>query len=107
MTQQISADFQLSQDAWDHLSNKMNEMAETNRLIKKAIKNAYKELAYVQKLSPKKTLLNTKNDPENRQNSNIFDNKGRELRKITNSLNEKMTPIKIRKMQLLILTLTL
>ena len=30
LTQQITADFQLSQEAWDHLSIEMNEMVETN-----------------------------------------------------------------------------
>ena len=31
-TQQIMADFQLPQEAWNHLSSQMNEMAETNKL---------------------------------------------------------------------------
>ena len=31
--------FQLSEETWDHLGNQKNEMAETNRLIKRAVKN--------------------------------------------------------------------
>ena len=38
LTQQITADFQLSQEAWNKLSSQMTEMAETNKLLKKAIK---------------------------------------------------------------------
>ena len=32
LTQQINADFQLSQEAWHHISNQINEMSEANRL---------------------------------------------------------------------------
>ena len=42
LTQQITADFQLSQEAWNQLSSQMNEMAEINKLLKKAVKSTYK-----------------------------------------------------------------
>ena len=42
LTQEITADFQLSQEAWNQLSNRMNEMVETNKLLKKAVQGAYK-----------------------------------------------------------------
>ena len=38
VTQQIMADFQLSQEVWNKLSGQMNEMAATNKLLKKAEK---------------------------------------------------------------------
>ena len=43
LTQQITADFQLSQEAWNKLSSQMTEMAETNKILKKAIMNTYKK----------------------------------------------------------------
>ena len=49
LTQQITSDFQLSQKALDHLRNQMNELAETNRLLKKAVKNTYQTLTNVKK----------------------------------------------------------
>ena len=56
LTQQIIADFQLSQEVWDHLSNQMNEMDETNRLLKGGVNNTYKNLTNVKKQGAKKTL---------------------------------------------------
>ena len=41
------ADFQLSQEAWNKLSTQMNEMAETNTLLKKTVKITYKRLTNV------------------------------------------------------------
>ena len=38
LTQQITADIQLSQEAWNKLSSQMNEMAETNKLLKNLAK---------------------------------------------------------------------
>ena len=35
LTQQITADFQLSQKAWKQLSGQINEMVETKKLLKK------------------------------------------------------------------------
>ena len=35
LTQQITADFQLSQESWKQLSSQMNEMVETNKLLKR------------------------------------------------------------------------
>ena len=52
------ADFQLSQEAWNKLSSKMNEMAEMNKLLKKAVKSTYKKLTSVLKQYPKKTPNN-------------------------------------------------
>ena len=41
LTQQIMADFQLSQEAWNKLSSQMNEMSKTNKLLK--VKSTYKK----------------------------------------------------------------
>ena len=48
------ADFQLSQDAWNKLSSQMNEMAEANKLLKKAVKSTYKKLKSISKQYAKK-----------------------------------------------------
>ena len=42
LTQQITADFQLSQEAWNQLSNQMNGMDKTNKLLKKVVQGTYK-----------------------------------------------------------------
>ena len=42
LTQQIMADFQLSPKAWNQLSNQMNEVVKTNKLLKKAVQGTYK-----------------------------------------------------------------
>ena len=42
LTQQITADFQLSQEAWKQLNSQINEMVETNKLFKKAVQGTYK-----------------------------------------------------------------
>ena len=53
LTQQITAYFQLSQEAWDKLSSQMNEMAEINELLRKTVKSMYKKLTNVPKQYPK------------------------------------------------------
>ena len=49
------ADFQLLQEAWDKLSSQMNEMAATDKLLKKVVKSSYKQQAHT-KTIPKKPL---------------------------------------------------
>ena len=44
LTQQITADFQLLQEALNKLSSQMTEMAEPNKLLKRAVKNTYKKV---------------------------------------------------------------
>ena len=46
-------DFQHSQEAWNQLSSQMNEMAETNKLLKKAVWSTYKTVTTDQKQNPK------------------------------------------------------
>ena len=58
LTQQIPTDFQLLQEAWNKLSSQMTEMAETNKLSKKAIKNT-KKVNSIPNPTPKK-VSNTK-----------------------------------------------
>ena len=52
LTQLITADFQLSQEMWDHLSSQMNEMSK-NRLIKRVVKKTYKKLTNLQSTVPR------------------------------------------------------
>ena len=49
LTQQITVDVLLSQEALKQLSSQMNEMVETNKYLKKAVQGAYKKLTNVQK----------------------------------------------------------
>ena len=42
LTQQITTDFQITQEAWNHLNSQMTEMAARKNLLKKATKNNYK-----------------------------------------------------------------
>ena len=60
LTQKITTDFQLSQEAWNKLSSQMTEMAETNKLLKKAIKNTYKKVNSIPNPLPKKASNTTK-----------------------------------------------
>ena len=39
LTQQITADFQLSKEAWKQVSSQMNEMVETNKFLKSSTRN--------------------------------------------------------------------
>ena len=54
LTQQITADFQLLQEAWNKLSSQMSGMAETNKLLKRAFKNTYRKLTCILKPPPSK-----------------------------------------------------
>ena len=47
LTQQIAVDLQLSQKARNKLSSQMSEMAETNKLLKTAVKNTYNKLTSI------------------------------------------------------------
>ena len=54
LTQQITAEFQLSQEAWNKLRRQMTEMAETSTILKRAVKNIYKKVNSIPNLPPKK-----------------------------------------------------
>ena len=41
VTQQLTADYVISQHAWDEITTKLNEMAKENRLIKQAVCKTY------------------------------------------------------------------
>ena len=56
LTQQIIAYFQLSQDAWNKLSRQMNEIAKTNKLLKKAVKSTYQKLTDYQNSTQGRSL---------------------------------------------------
>ena len=44
LTQHITVDFQLLQEAWNKCNSQVTEMSETNKLSKRALKNAYKKV---------------------------------------------------------------
>ena len=60
LTQQITADFQLSQEAWNKLSSQMTEIVEANKLLKEAIKSTYKKVNSIPNPPPKKAFHTTK-----------------------------------------------
>ena len=67
-------DFQLSQEAWNNLSSQMNEMAEANKLLKKAVKSTYNKLTNVPKQCPKKTYHNMKVSKKTEETVKITEN---------------------------------
>ena len=60
LKQQITTDYQHSHAAWNKLSSQMTDLAETNKLLKKAIKNAYKKVNSIPNPHPKKASNTTK-----------------------------------------------
>ena len=60
LTQQITTDFQLSQEAWNKLNSQITDMEETNKLLKRAVKNAYKKCYRIPNPPPKKASSTTK-----------------------------------------------
>ena len=49
LTKQISADFQILQEAWKQVSSQMNKMIETNKFLKRQSRPTYKHLTNKQK----------------------------------------------------------
>ena len=80
LTQHITVTFQLCQEAWDPLSNQMNEIAKTNRLIKEAVTKIYKKFTNVQNQGAKKTPTHMKSVKKTDKIVRFFYNKGRETK---------------------------
>ena len=89
LTQQITAHFQLSQEAWNHLSNLIDKTVNTNRLIMKAVKDTYKKLKNVQTHTANKTPTNIKSVEKTHKSVEFADIKGRETKE-----NSKLTKTK-------------
>ena len=90
LTQQITADFQLLQEAWNKLSSQMSEMTETNKLLKRAIKNTYKKLTSIPKTSPKKAS-NTAKTPKKADKAVKCANKSNKDSKDSNKTSKNKT----------------
>ena len=71
LTQHITADFQLSWETWKKLSSQMTEMAEADKLLKKAIRNTYQKVNSIPN-PPLRKLLTLQNLQESRQNRQIY-----------------------------------
>ena len=54
--QQLTADYVMSQHAWDEITTKLNEMAKENRLIEQAVHKTYNTATGVLGKSKNKTL---------------------------------------------------
>ena len=63
LIQQMTTYFQLSQEAWNKLSSQMSEMAETNKILKRGVKNTYKKVNSITNPTPKK-VSNTAKTPK-------------------------------------------
>ena len=62
LTQQLTADDTLNQNAWDEIMTKLNEMAEENRLIKQAVHKTYNTAAGMLGKAKSKTLVTNSDD---------------------------------------------
>ena len=80
----------MSQEAWNKLRSQMNEMAERNKLLKKAVKRTYKKLTSVSKQYPKKAPNNLKHLRKLRRQLNLLKI---ETKTLTRSLMERMLKI--------------
>ena len=63
--QQLTADYVMSQQAWDEITNKLNEMAEEYRLMKEAAHKTYNTATGVLGKAKNKTLTVSPNDRTN------------------------------------------
>ena len=105
------ADFQLSQEVWNQLSNQINERVKTNKLLKKAVQGTYRKLTNVQKQNSR-NLPNTKKTPmksgkvvkfvDNKNKNNKDNNKSHRMKseisnkkKNTTSKNDSITKIQV------------
>ena len=65
LTQQLTADYVMSQHAWDEIMTMLNEMAEEDRLIKQTFHKTYNSAAGVLGKAKNKTLAASPNDSTN------------------------------------------
>ena len=98
LTQQITADFQLSQEALNHLSNQMNDMVKTNKLLKKVVQGTYKTLTDVQKENPR-NVSNRKKTISKTQKVVTFVKKIKITKIITYHIKRNQILLTIRKVQ--------
>ena len=63
--QQLTVDYIMSQQAWDEITTKLNEMAKVNRLIKQAIHKTCNTATGVLGKAKNKTLMASPNDRTN------------------------------------------
>ena len=70
LTQQIMADFQISQEAWNQLSSQMNEIFKTNKLLKKAVQDTY-NIGKCTEIESKKSFKHKENCKKIRKSCHI------------------------------------
>ena len=90
LTQQIIVDFQVSQKAWNRLSSQMSEMSQTNKLLKRAVKNTYQTLTSILKQPPKKTS-NAAKTPKKVDKTVTFADKSNKDSKVANKTSKSKT----------------
>ena len=99
LTQQITTDLQLSQVAWNQLSSQMNEMVETNKLLKKAVQDSYIKLTNVQKQNPKNLQNSKKTATKWGKAVNLFTTKLKIPRLIVKPIKRNLTQITIKRIK--------
>ena len=62
LTQQLTADYVMSQHTWDEITTNVNEMAKENRFIKQAVNKTHNTATGVLGKSKNKTLTASSND---------------------------------------------
>ena len=83
-------DFQLFQKAWNQLSSQMNEMAITNKVLKKAVQSTYKRLMNEQKQNPKKTPNDMKTPRKTDKYLNLSTTREDTIKVTTNPMKRKL-----------------
>ena len=100
LSQQLTADYVMSQHAWDEITTKLNEIAKENRLITQAVHKTYNTTTDVYRKSKNKTLPTSPNDrTNNHKQSNQGSNNVRfssrdQNTKSTTTPAQKAKPIK-------------
>ena len=97
LTQQITVDFQLSQEAWNKLGRQMSEMAKTNKLLKRGVKNTYKKFTSILRQPSKKTSNDAKNPTEVDKQLNLQTSQIEIAKMLTSPLKVKLLKLITRK----------
>ena len=102
LTKQITADFQVSQEVWNKLRSQMTEMAETNKLVKRAVKNTYNKVNSIPNPPPLKASNTTKIHKKIEKKLNLQTNHISTAMTLTGLLKVKLLKLITRKTPLLI-----
>ena len=97
LIQMITADFQLSHEAWNKLSSQMSKMAETSKLSKRAVRNTYKKWTSILRQPPKKTSNDAKTSKKVDKTVKIADKSNKDSKDTKKTLKVKLLKLIRRK----------